>query len=184
MELFRRREGKRGRFLPAVLTAVAAAAILVGSGVLVPQPAQGQNNGKDGKKPAPAATSAAAADLDKDYYLLDAFWTTGHISTGVGGYPGLVVPYLAPAGRNPYTQKDWIGIYQKGREALDSPIYWDWVCPNDEAKCKSFGAAALGVGNSLMESGKTYTIAYWRDESNWPGTQATRVATIDFVVPW
>ncbi|MBD0710661.1 MULTISPECIES: hypothetical protein [unclassified Streptomyces] len=129
----------------------------------------------------PAGLGAGAGD----FHLLDAQWTTAHIhEKGVVGAvdTGLVVTYLAPKGRNPYSTKDWIGIYPKGKLNKSDRIDWDWVCPNEESRCLAAGAAAVPAGDNGMRSGQTYTVAYWLDGME--ESAGSPAATIEYVVPW
>ncbi|MCM2390517.1 hypothetical protein [Streptomyces albipurpureus] len=193
MQLLRRQTGKWSKTLPAVLTAIFLAALVLGIQVLIPQKqqGQGQEQGQGGEQRYKEAEAigprggAAAAVPGSEYFLLAAVWTTAHIAEkGIaqGKDTGLIVTYLAPAGRNPSTRKDWIGIYQRGNLTKSGRVDWDWVCPNQENRCKSFGAAAIPAGDDGMESGKTYTIAYWTDDAT--EATGTPAATLEYVVSW
>lgn len=187
MELFRGRTGERSSGLPAVLTAICLAAVILGAQALIPQRQQGRIG--EPRQPLTGAMRPAAGAAPtvpgSEYLLLDAVWTTAHIAEkGItrAKDTGLIVTYLTPAGRNPYTRKDWIGIYRQGGLTKSSRIDWDWVCPNQEHRCKSLGAAAIPAGDDGMESGKTYTIAYWTDDAT--ETSGTPAATMSYVVSW
>ncbi|MFD3729243.1 hypothetical protein [Streptomyces sp. NPDC058671] len=119
------------------------------------------------------------------YSIIDATWTTAHIhQKGVlGGYDtGLVVTYLAPVGRNPSANSDWVGIYEQGRLDKAHRKDWDWVCPNEHERCTDYGSAVVPAGNDGILPGATYTVAYWADGAS-EGSD-TPVATMEYVVPW
>ncbi|MFF2040463.1 hypothetical protein ACFVVX_08555 [Kitasatospora sp. NPDC058170] len=132
-------------------------------------------------------TAAAGGTATVGFHLLDAAWTTADIiEKGIHPFnpadTGLVVMYLAPPGRNPKANNDWVGIYKQGQLNSSARIDWDYVCPNDEARCASFGAAVIPAGDNGMQSGQTYTVAYWeggKTESN-----SAPLATLEYVVPW
>ncbi|MFD3729244.1 hypothetical protein [Streptomyces sp. NPDC058671] len=120
-----------------------------------------------------------------DFTLFEPTWTTAHIhQKGVlGGHDtGLVVTYAGPLGRHPGGEGDWVGIYEKGQLSKDQRKDWDWVCPNEQERCMSFGSAIIPAGDDGLESGKTYTAAYWTGSASESGRSPA--VTIDFVVPW
>ncbi|MEU0987348.1 hypothetical protein [Streptomyces sp. NPDC005953] len=183
VKLFRRRTGKQSKSLPALLTALGTAALILGAQSVFSQ----QAPEKPEEKKESFAVLPAAAATSKGFHLTDALWTTAHIRNGRGVIPGtgydtgVVVSYISPANRNPETQRDWIGIHPHGNVTHGNKIDWDWVCPNENDRCTSFGAAAIGAGSTRIKRGEKYTIAYWRDEP--VIGEGTVVATIDFVAP-
>ncbi|MEW1551897.1 hypothetical protein [Streptomyces tsukubensis] len=179
MRIFRgRRAGKRGRSLHVALPALAVAVLVFATQAIVTRSDQTRISPEDQQRislAAAAGVPSAAAEGNKDFFLLDALWTNAHIKYGnILGDTGVVVPYLTPAGYNPSTNADWIGVYDQA----GNRVYWDYVCPNSPTRCKSFGAAAIALGSSVS-SKETYDIRYIDGV-----TDTAILATIKFVVPW
>ncbi|WP_197991476.1 hypothetical protein [Streptomyces pactum] len=165
--------------------ALCSAAVALGAQALASHP-PGSGGGRSGD-PEDRRTVPVAASADGGgFALLDATWTTAHIDQkGIHLNPkdtGLVVTYLAPVGRNPGSHDDWVGIYERDRLDKAHRKDWDWVCPNEPERCMSYGAAVVPAGNDGLESGRTYTVAYWTDGAS--ESSGTPAATIDYVVPW
>ncbi|MBH5338298.1 hypothetical protein IHE55_27330 [Streptomyces pactum] len=190
-----RRRGGRAGLLPVLAAAVCSAAVALGAQTLVARGSEPQSPPRTGTtrsddRPSPPRTERAApaamAVPEGTFALFEPVWTTAHIyQKGLNSPPydtGLVVSYVGPAGWNPEKHGDWIGIYEQGRLEKAHRKDWDWVCPNEPERCMSFGSAIVPAGNDGLESGKTYTVAYWADgASEGSGHPA---ATIDYVVPW
>ncbi|MFD4997953.1 hypothetical protein [Streptomyces buecherae] len=181
MRLSTRGDGRRRRFLPAAVTALCSALAVAGTQFLLPDRATGTSV-QQSQRIGLAAGPHGSTHFD----ILDATWTTAHIDQkGIHLNPkdtGLVLTYLAPVGRNPGERGDWVGIYEKGRIDKAHRKDWDWVCPNEHARCMDYGAAVIPAGDDGLLSAATYTVAYWAGgTSEGNGTPA---ATIDYVVPW
>ncbi|MGC5342446.1 hypothetical protein ACPXCE_08005 [Streptomyces sp. DT24] len=178
--LTRRDDGRRGT-LTVVAAAVCSAAIAVGAQVLLSHTA-GSDSGPEVRSVMPAAISADG----NGFAILDATWTTAHIDQkGINISPkdtGLVVTYLAPAGRKPSDHDDWVGIYERNLIDTSHRKDWDWVCPNEPQRCMSYGSAVVPAGDDGLESGRTYTVAYWANGAS--ESSGSPVATIEYVVPW
>ncbi|MFE7129835.1 hypothetical protein ACFVIM_03160 [Streptomyces sp. NPDC057638] len=204
--LLPRRIRKRRRNLCAILTGLCSAGMIMGAQTVAPErdgtrspaqdraqvqsrqshtPTDPRRDTGGGVQPIRPAAPAAPVPAASGFRLRDPLWTTSHIRTGDRDEPhnmGLVVGYLTPPGHNPYTRGDWIGIHPVRAGATpDNRVFWEWVCPNAENRCTSFGAAAIGVGDNRIASGQTYTIAYWKGGTRTGGRPA---ATIEWVVPW
>ncbi len=172
---------RRGRFVPAVLAVVCSVAVTLGAHTL---------GSSVGEREYPVrlenAGPAGQGAREGEFMLYEPVWTTAHVyQKGLNDPPydtGLVVSYITPLGRNPGKQGDWVGIYEKGQLDKAHRKDWDWVCPNEHARCKSFGSAIVPAGNDGLESGKTYTVAYWTDDAS--ESSGRPAVTVDYVVPW
>ncbi|MGC5342447.1 hypothetical protein PZB75_08440 [Streptomyces sp. AM 4-1-1] len=164
-----------------VTAAVCSAAVALGAYGLVSR-VGGQERPPEVERAGPAGMGTR----EGEFTLFEPTWTTAHIyqkGINVPEYDtGLVVSYIGPAGRNPGEHDDWVGIYEQGRLDTSHRKDWDWVCPNEHERCKSFGSAIVPAGNDGLESGKTYTVAYWLDRAS--ESSGTPAVTIDYVVPW
>ncbi|MCW5254319.1 MULTISPECIES: hypothetical protein [unclassified Streptomyces] len=174
-----RRERRRRGLLHTAATVLCSALAVTGTQLLLPQAAEGAGT-------ASVRRGLAAGSHPSDGFdIIDATWTTAHIiEKGIlhAKDTGLVVTYLAPAGRNPGQRGDWVGIYEQGQLDTQHRRDWDWVCPNEHARCMAYGAAAIPAGDDGLQSGRTYTVAYWADGAN--ESSGAPAATIDYVVPW
>ncbi|MEV6123977.1 hypothetical protein AB0M23_26300 [Streptomyces sp. NPDC052077] len=162
------------------LAVVCSAGAVLGTQLLV-SAAQGRETPR-----VEEAGPAGVGEWEGAFMLYEPVWTTAHIYQKGLNIPeadtGLVVSYVGPAARNPGKQGDWIGIYEHGRIDKAHRKDWDWVCPNEHARCMSFGSAIVPAGNDGLESGKKYTIAYWLDDAS--ESSGTPAVTVDYVVPW
>ncbi|MFT2014343.1 hypothetical protein ACMA1D_00630 [Streptomyces sp. 796.1] len=181
MRFTMRRAGKRRVVVPVALTALFSAFALAGPPLLLPHSASSAS----AEQPRPASLPADSHSKNS-FDIIDATWTTAHIrQKGLNWNPkdtGLVVTYLAPVGRNPGTEGDWVGIYERGKLDKEHRKDWDYVCPNEHNRCMSYGAAAVPAGNDGLRSAATYTVAYWKGGTS--ESSGAPVATINYVVPW
>ncbi|MBT2376005.1 hypothetical protein AMK21_21875 [Streptomyces sp. CB00316] len=180
MRFTKRRDGGRRRILPVAAAALCSALLVTGTQSFLLHMTKSANTQKLQR-----TSLAASSGSTSEFSILDATWTTAHIrEKGITNAKdtGLVVTYLAPVGRNPAKQGDWIGIYEHGRLEKAHRKDWDWVCPNEHDRCMAYGAAAIPAGDDGLEPGKTYTVAYWANDAS--ESNGTPVATIDYVVPW
>ncbi|MFD3651607.1 hypothetical protein ACFWVT_08065 [Streptomyces cyaneofuscatus] len=180
MRFITRRDGERRRVLPIAAAALCSALLITGAQSFLPHTTKSANP-QEFQRTGLAAHSGST----NEFSILDATWTTAHIrEKGIehAKDTGLVVTYLAPVGRNPGEQSDWIGIYEHGLLDKAHRKDWDWACPNEHNRCMAYGAAAIPAGDDGLEPGKTYTVAYWANDAS--ESDGTPVATIDYVVPW
>ncbi|MFD3651606.1 hypothetical protein ACFWVT_08070 [Streptomyces cyaneofuscatus] len=181
MCFFKREGRRRSGFVPVVMAVVCSAAVALGAQNMVSRVGE-RESPQEVKNVSPAGMGVR----EGEFVLYEPVWTTAHIiQKGLhlrDFDTGLVVSYVGPPDRNPGKQGDWVGIYERGQLDKAHRKDWDWVCPNEHDRCKSFGSAVIPAGNDGLESGKTYTVAYWTDRSD--ESSGKPAVTIEYHVPW